>query len=108
MGQASLSRTYFAAVGIVLLVLALGGCGRRGPLELPPGSPPQAGQATSTLADNQAAAFNEGTPPGVVQPTTQVVQTTTTSAQLAAQPPARPINAPPAPRTGRFILDPLL
>ena len=79
----------------LLAVLALAGCGRRGPLELPPGAPAQpAAQAASTpnsVPGNQVARtpgqkqsdiFSEGTVP-------------------------RPINAPPQPKTG-FFLDPLL
>ena len=39
---------------IVLLsaaVLALGGCGRKGPLDLPPGTPPEAAAAAQADAD---------------------------------------------------------
>jgi predicted small lipoprotein YifL len=40
---------------IVLLsaaVLALGGCGRKGPLDLPPGTPPEAAAAAQANADH--------------------------------------------------------
>jgi predicted small lipoprotein YifL len=96
-------------VAVLLASTALGGCGRRGPLELPPGAPSQpAAENTTTLADKQAAAFNESAPPGVLQSPNQVVQVDKTSAQLAAQPPARAINAPPVSKPSTFLLDPLL
>ncbi len=79
----------------LLAVLALAGCGRRGPLELPPGAPPQpaaqtaatrnsvlGNQVARTPGQKQSDIFSEGTVP-------------------------RPINAAPQPKTG-FFLDPLL
>ena len=93
---------------------ALEGCGRRGPLELPPGAPGSAEQSgqngpdTAALADRQAAALNDAEPPGIVQRPNEVVQTTTTSAALAAKPPSRAINGPPSGKPGTFLLDPLL
>jgi predicted small lipoprotein YifL len=76
---------------IILLsaaVLALGGCGRKGPLDLPPNTPPQAAAAAQADADHQPAASQ----PSVFDPTygTQA-------------PPATP-KGPKRP----FILDPLL
>ncbi|WP_158807164.1 lipoprotein [Beijerinckia sp. L45] len=94
---------------VLLGSVALSGCGRRGPLELPPGTPGQpAAENTTTLADKQAAAFNEAAPPGVIQSPNQVVQVDKTSAQLAAQPPERAINAPRPAKASTFLLDPLL
>ncbi len=112
MGQASPSRARVspgrALVAILLAALALGGCGRRGPLELPPGAPTSAAENTTALADKQAAAFNDSAPPGVIQSPDQVVQVNRTSAELAARPPERAINAPQTTHTGSFLLDPLL
>jgi predicted small lipoprotein YifL len=94
---------------VLLGSVALGGCGRRGPLELPPGTPNQpVVENTTTLADKQAAAFGESAPPGTIQSPNQVVQVDKTSAQLAAQPPQRAINAPPSAKPRTFLLDPLL
>lgn len=98
---------FFALV--LLGSVALGGCGRRGPLELPPGAPSQpAAENTTVLADKQAAAFNETAPPGVLQSPNQVVQVDKTSAQVAAQPPERAINEPRPAKPHTFLLDPLL
>ncbi len=97
---------FFAAA--LLLSAALGGCGRRGPLELPPGAPTSTVENTTALADKQATVFNETAPPGVLQSPDQVVTVNRTSADLAAQNPERAINAPQRPKTGSFLLDPLL
>jgi predicted small lipoprotein YifL len=94
---------------VLLGCVALCGCGRRGPLELPSGAPGQpAAENTTTLADKQAAAFNETAPPGVIQSPNQVVQVNKSSAQLAAQPPERAINQPRPAKPSTFLLDPLL
>lgn len=94
---------------LVLLASAtLGGCGRRGPLELPPGAPTPVAENTTALADKQATAFNDSAPPGVLQSPDQVVQVNRTSADLAAGKPERAINAPQPRKTGGFLLDPLL
>ena len=97
---------FFAAV--LLASAALGGCGRRGPLELPPGAPVPVAENTTALADKQAAAFNDSGPPGVIQSPNQVVQIDRSSADLAARKPERAINAPQTAKTGSFLLDPLL
>jgi predicted small lipoprotein YifL len=76
---------------IVLLsaaVLALGGCGRKGGLDLPPNTPPQAAAAAQAAADHEPAASK----PSVFDPTYGS-------------------EAPPAAPKGQkrsFILDPLL
>jgi predicted small lipoprotein YifL len=94
---------------VLLGSVALGGCGRRGPLELPPGAPSQpVAENTTALADKQAAAFGDSAPSGVIQSPNQVVQVDKTSAQLAAQPPERAINAPRSSKPSTFLLDPLL
>ena len=76
---------------IILLsaaVLALGGCGRKGALDLPPNSPPQAAAAAQADADHEPAA----SAPSVYNP-------------------YYGSDAPPAATKGSkrsFILDPLL
>ena len=76
---------------IILLsaaVLALGGCGRKGGLDLPPNTPPQAAAAAQQDADHEPAA----SAPSVFDPYYGT-------------------NAPPAANKGgrkSFILDPLL
>ncbi len=70
-------------------VLALGGCGRKGPLELPPTASAQAAAAAQADADHEPAASQ---PPGVFNPSYGT-------------------DAPPAAPKGRrkaFVLDPLL
>ncbi len=107
---------------------ALLGCGRKGPLELPPGTP-QAGQnqqktqtgaaqpttdqattspAVAALADTQAVILNRDTPSGVPQSPNQVIQAPTSAAAVAAQPPKPPINGAPTNKPATFVLDPLL
>jgi predicted small lipoprotein YifL len=69
-------------------VLALGGCGRKGVLDLPPNTPPQAAAAAQADADHEPAASK----PSVFDPTYGS-------------------EAPPATPKGQkrsFILDPLL
>jgi predicted small lipoprotein YifL len=76
---------------IILLsaaVLALGGCGRKGPLDLPPNTPPQAAAAAQAAADHEPAA----SAPSVFDPS-----------YGANAPPATPKGAKKS-----FILDPLL
>jgi predicted small lipoprotein YifL len=69
-------------------VLALGGCGRKGGLDLPPNTPPQAAAAAQQNADHEPAASS----PGVFNP-------------------YQGTDAPPSATRGSrksFILDPLL
>jgi predicted small lipoprotein YifL len=67
-------------------VLALGGCGRKGPLDLPPNTPPQAAAAAQADADHEPAQ------PSVFDPTYG-----SQAAPATPKGPKRP-----------FVLDPLL
>ena len=52
-------RPKFQGWAVILLsaaVLALGGCGRKGTLDLPPNTPPQAAAAAQADADHEPAA----------------------------------------------------
>jgi predicted small lipoprotein YifL len=83
-----LTSSGWALILLSVIVLALGGCGRKGPLDLPPttaGAPPQA----TAAPDSDAARAAQ---PGVFNPTYGV-------------------DAPPEAPKGRkksFVLDPLL
>jgi predicted small lipoprotein YifL len=46
----------WAVVLLAAAALALAGCGRKGPLELPPNTPPQAAAAAQANADHEPAA----------------------------------------------------
>ena len=100
-----------AHLGIVLLAaLALAGCGRRGPVELPPGAP-QAVGGPSAQASQERLQNNDDNP-GLIQSPNRVIERTAAQKQQdvfsEGQVP-RPINAPPEPKTGKgFVLDPLL
>jgi predicted small lipoprotein YifL len=65
--------------------LALAGCGRKGPLELPPNTPPEAAAAAQANADHEPAPR-----PSLFDPT-----------------PDAPTTAPRGPKRP-FVLDPLL
>jgi predicted small lipoprotein YifL len=55
----SINRPTGQGWAIILLsaaVLALGGCGRKGPLDLPPNTPPQAAAAAQANADHEPSA----------------------------------------------------
>jgi predicted small lipoprotein YifL len=99
----------------LLALLALAGCGRKGPLELPPGAPPES--AAQSAAIESRVLGNEDHP-GVIQPPnsgnvpTPAQKQAAAAAAKVATPAAegvvpRPINAPPQAKTG-FFLDPLL
>ena len=100
-----------ACLGIVVLAaLALAGCGRRGPLELPPGAPQAAASPSSQAAQDRV--LDDPGPPGVIQSPNVHLERTAAQKQQdvfsEGQVP-RPINAPPQPKTGQgFVLDPLL
>lgn len=101
-------------LGIVAAaLLALAACGRKGPLELPPGAPaaqtaaPAQAQAAAEQPVDPAAPLNEN--PGLLQPPNKFVDVPTDTKmqrQVAAKP--KPINAPPAPSEKPFLLDPLI
>ncbi len=82
------TRQGWAIVLLSAAVLALGGCGRKGGLDLPPNTPPQAAAAAQADADHEPAA----SAPSVYNP-------------------YYGSDAPPAATKGTkkpFILDPLL
>jgi predicted small lipoprotein YifL len=54
----------WAIIFLSAAVLALGGCGRKGALDLPPNTPPQAAAAAQEDADHEPAASR----PGVFNP----------------------------------------
>ena len=79
----------WAIIFLSAAVLALGGCGRKGPLDLPPTASPAAAAAAQADADHEPAASR---PPSVFNPSYGT-------------------DAPPtAPKGGKkaFVLDPLL
>ena len=78
----------WAIIVLGVAVLALGGCGRKGVLDLPPNASPQAAAAAQADADHERAASR----PSVFDPSYGA-------------------DAPPAAPKGRkktFVLDPLL
>ena len=82
------TRRGWAIILLSAAALALGGCGRKGGLDLPPNAPPQAAAAAQADADHEPAA----SAPSVYNP-------------------YYGSDAPPAAAKGRkkpFILDPLL
>jgi predicted small lipoprotein YifL len=91
-------RTLLPAVALVAAVaLALASCGRRGPLEPPPGAPASNAPLTGTPGDYEAPA-NPGELAG---------QNTAASSGAEAPPPGTAKKAPPRPPRP-FVLDPLL
>jgi predicted small lipoprotein YifL len=79
------SPSRWAAILLGIAVLALGGCGRKGPLDLPPNAPPQARVQSDTDSEHAAK-------PSVFNPT------------YGADAPPSAGKGPKRP----FILDPLL
>jgi len=79
----------WAVILLGVAALALGGCGRKGPLDLPPGSPQQPYAASQAETDAQ----REASKPSVFDPS-----------YGANAPPAAPSKGPKRP----FILDPLV
>jgi predicted small lipoprotein YifL len=77
----------WAIILLSAVALALGGCGRKGPLDLPPNTPPQAAAAAQADADHEPA-----TQPSVYDPT------------YGTQAPPSTPKGPKRP----FVLDPLL
>ena len=100
-----------ACLGIVVLAaLALAGCGRRGPLELPAGAPTQAKASPSSLNAQDRVLNNQDTP-GLIQSPNKLIERTAAQKQQdvfsEGQVP-HPINAPPVKPANGFFLDPLL
>jgi predicted small lipoprotein YifL len=79
----------WAVILLSVAVLALGGCGRKGGLDLPPNTPPQAAAAAQANADHEPA---DSSKPSVFNPS------------YGAEDP----QATPKGRKRPFVLDPLL
>lgn len=100
---------------IVALVagVTLAGCGRRGPLELPPGAPATTQSQAATEAQ-QTRVLDDQDTPGLIQNPNQgyeesPARNTARLDKRAASPVApQPINGPPSNRQSTFFLDPLL
>ncbi len=90
-----------------VVAAGLGGCGRRGPLELPPGSPAAARDQTT---GQQTRLLNDRDQPGLIQSPNQIYEPSAAAKQqvLSEKPAPPPINRAPEPRKSTFILDPLL
>lgn len=114
-----LSRVYAVLLCASGLALGLSGCGRKGPLEPPPGVPqtsaPGTGANGRSLPGN-ATNLSEGGfqdangDPSLIQSPNYVYERSAIAKlnAAAAAPPARPINAPPVPQPSTFFLDPLV
>ena len=107
------------AVGVCALALLLAGCGRKGPLEPPPGVPvtaaPAIGPGGRSLVGNpsnlsQGGFQNANGDPGLIQSPDYVYERSAVAKLNAATsvPPPRPINAPPVREPSTFFLDPLV
>lgn len=110
MGHAFRSPSHILVASVtVAAMVCLGGCGRKGPLELPAASPPSQAEASAAAA-RQARVLQNGDTPGLIQSPNQFVEETAAAKQqvFVAGPAPRAINAPPETRPSRFILDPLL
>ena len=94
-------------IAVCCVALALAGCGRKGPLEPPPGLPQT--QATPATQAAQTRALQDQDTPGLIQ-SPDVVYEESAIAKLnsATKNPARPINAPPVAQPSTFFLDPLV
>jgi predicted small lipoprotein YifL len=92
----SINRPTGQGWAIILLsaaVLALGGCGRKGPLDLPPNTPPQAAAAAQANADHEpSASAPSASAPSVYDPSYGANSQSTT----------------PKGQKRPFVLDPLL
>ena len=90
------------------LALALAGCGRKGPLEPPPGAPQV--QTPGAAASQQTRALQNTDEPGLIQSPNTVYEESAIAKlnSAASKPPARPINAPPVASPNGFFLDPLV
>ena len=100
-------------LGVALIAaLALAACGRRGPLELPPGAPPQAVSSATSPSGTAAQdrVLNNQDTPGLIQSPNRVIERSADAKQQVFQeaPAPPPINASPPTKPTGFILDPLL
>ena len=86
---------------------ALAGCGRKGPLEPPPGVPQTQSPAQAQAV--QTRALQNVDDPGLLQ-SPNVVYEPSAIAKLnsTTKNPARPINAAPITQPSTFFLDPLI
>ncbi len=102
----SLSR---CAAGACALALLLAGCGRKGPLEPPPGVP-QANVPPAVLQAQQQRVLQDTDSPGLIQSPNYVYERSAVAKLNSATsvPPPRPINAPPVREPSTFFLDPLV
>ena len=98
-----------SAVCAFALALLVAGCGRKGPLEPPPGAP-QANVPAAVRQAQQQRALQDTDEPGLIQSPNQVYERSAIAKLNAATsaPAPRPINAPPAPQPSTFFLDPLV
>ena len=93
--------------GVCLASLALAGCGRKGPLEPPPGVPQT--QTPAQAEASQARALQNLDDPGLLQsPNIVYEQSAIAKLNSTSKNPARPINAPPVAQPSTFVLDPLV
>ena len=90
-----------------MAALALAGCGRKGPLEPPPGLPQT--QTPTQAQAAQTSALQNLDDPGLLQsPDIVYEQSAIAKLNSATKNPARPINAPPVAQPSTFVLDPLV
>lgn len=101
-------RSLFPSVVCLVAAVALSGCGRKGPLEPPPGVP-QPQVTTPAQAARQTTLLQNQDNPGLIQSPNRVYEIPANDKlkQEVAKAP-QPINEPAPPRPRSFILDPLL
>ena len=100
--QRKLIRLGFVALAAASL---LAGCGRKGPLELPPNAPPPTPAEAAAAARAQPAVDN----PGLIQPPNRTVDVPGGAGlDGASRGPAAPINGAKPASDKPFLLDPLL
>ena len=92
-------------LGACALAMLLAGCGRKGALEAPPGTP-----QTNLSAVQQERVLQDTDTPGLLQSPNQVYERSAVAKLNSASstPPPRPINAPAAAQPSTFFLDPLV
>lgn len=94
-------------VAALACAAALAGCGRKGALEPPPGLP-QARLPAPTEAQARGPLSDMDTPGLIQSPNIVYEESAIAKLNSAVKNPARPINAPPEPARGGFLLDPLV